>query len=86
MNIALHAGEVTYGNIGTADRLDFTVIGPAVNEAARLEKLCKELGMPILISKSFVEGAQGVREQLLPLGRHPLRGVREAQEVFTVST
>jgi adenylate cyclase len=86
LNIALHAGEVTYGNIGTADRLDFTVIGPAVNEAARLEKLCKELGMPILISKSFVEGAQGVREQLLPLGRHPLRGVREAQEVFTVST
>jgi adenylate cyclase len=86
LNIALHAGEVTYGNIGTADRLDFTVIGPAVNEAARLEKLCKELGTTILISKSFVEAAQGVREQLLPVGRHPLRGVREAQEVFTVYT
>jgi adenylate cyclase len=86
LNIALHAGEVTYGNIGTADRLDFTVIGPAVNEAARLEKLCKELGTPILISKSFVQAAQGVREPLLPAGRHPLRGVREAQEVFTVYT
>jgi adenylate cyclase len=86
LNIALHAGEVTYGNIGTADRLDFTVIGPAVNEAARLEKLCKDLGTPILISKSFVQAAQGVREQLLPVGRHPLRGVREAQEVFTVYT
>jgi adenylate cyclase len=86
LNIALHAGEVTYGNIGTADRLDFTVIGPAVNEAARLEKLCKELGTPILISKSFVQAAQGVREPLLPVGRHPLRGVREAQEVFTVYT
>ena len=44
LNIALHAGEVTYGNIGTADRLDFTVIGPAVNEAARLEGLCKVWG------------------------------------------
>jgi len=52
----------------------------------RLEKLCKELGAPILISKSFVQAVQGVREQLLPVGRHPLRGVREAQEVFTVYT
>jgi adenylate cyclase len=84
LNIALHAGEVTYGNIGTADRLDFTVIGPAVNEAARLEKLCKELGTPILISKSFVQAAPGMREQLLPVGRRRLRGVREAQELFTV--
>jgi adenylate cyclase len=84
LNIALHAGEVTYGNIGTADRLDFTVIGPAVNQAARLEKLCKELGRPILISQSFVQAAQGAREQLLSVGRHPLRGVREAQEVFTI--
>jgi adenylate cyclase len=84
LNIALHAGEVTYGNIGTADRLDFTVIGPAVNEAARLEGLCKELGKPILISESFVQAAQGVRELFLSVGRHPLRGVREAQEVFTI--
>jgi adenylate cyclase len=84
LNIALHAGKVTYGNIGTADRLDFTVIGPAVNEAARLEGLCKELGTPILISKSFVQAAEGVREQLLSVGQHPLRGVREAQEVFTI--
>ena len=86
LNIALHAGEVTYGNIGTADRLDFTVIGPAVNEAARLEGLCKELGTPILISKSFMEAAQGVRDQLLSVGRHPLRGVREPQDVFTICT
>ena len=84
LNIALHAGEVTYGNIGTADRLDFTVIGPAVNEAARLEGLCKVLGRPILISESFVQAAQGVRGQLLSVGRHALRGVREAREVFTI--
>ena len=86
MDIALHAGDVTYGNIGTADRLDFTVIGPAVNEAARLEGLCKVLGKPILISKAFVQAAEAVREPLLSVGRHPLRGVREAQEVFTIYT
>jgi len=86
LDIALHAGEVTYGNIGTADRLDFTAIGPAVNEAARLEGLCKVLGKPILISKSFAQAAEGVRESLLSLGRHPLRGVREAHEVFTIYT
>ena len=86
LDIALHAGEVTYGNIGTADRLDFTVIGPAVNEAARLEGLCKVLGKPILISKAFVQAAEAVREPLLSVGRHPLRGVREAQEVFTIYT
>jgi len=84
LDIALHAGEVTYGNIGTADRLDFTVIGPAVNEAARLEGLCKVLGKPILISNSFAKAAEGVREPLLSVGWHPLRGVREAREVFTL--
>src|SRR5262249_27390191 len=86
LDIALHAGEVTYGNIGTAHRLDFTVIGPAVNEAARLDGLCKAWGKPVLISKSFVQSGQGVREPLLSVGRHPLRGVREAQEVFTICT
>ena len=86
LDIALHAGEVTYGNIGTADRLDFTVIGPAVNEAARLEGLCKVLGKPILISNSFAQAAEGVQEPLLSVGRHPLRGVREAHEVFTIDT
>ena len=57
-----------------------------MNEAARLEKLCKDLRMPILISKSFVQAAQGVRELFSSVGRHPLRGVREAQEVFTICT
>ena len=52
-----------------------------MNEAARLEGLCKVLGKPILISKSFAQAAGGVREPLLSVGRHPLRGVREAHEV-----
>jgi adenylate cyclase len=83
VDIALHEGDVTYGNVGTADRLDFTAIGPAVNEAARLEGLCKELGRNLLISDSFVRAAPVLRPQLQSLGRHRLRGVRESREVFT---
>ena len=51
--VALHRGNITYGNIGTEKRLDFTVIGPAVNEASRIEGLCKGLGQPVLISSRF---------------------------------
>ena len=51
--IALHLGEVYYGNIGAPGRLDFTVIGPAVNQASRLEKLSAELGRNIVTSASF---------------------------------
>jgi adenylate cyclase len=83
VDIALHQGEVTYGNVGTADRLDFTVIGPAVNEVTRIEALCKELGFHLLISDSFVRAAPALQPQLRSLGHHRLRGVREAREVFT---
>ncbi len=54
VGIALHVGEVMYGNVGTDERLDFTVIGRAVNEAARLQGLTKQLGHPVLASASFV--------------------------------
>ena len=83
IDIALHEGEVTYGNVGTADRLDFTVIGPAVNEVTRIEALCKELGLHLLISDSFVRAAPALQPHLRSLGRHRLRGVRESREVFT---
>ncbi len=86
LDVALHEGGVTYGNVDTADRLDFTAIGPAVNEAARLEGLCKELGRHLLISDSFVRAAPALRPRLQSLGRHRLRGVREAREVFTSAT
>ncbi len=82
VGIALHLGDVVYGNIGAADRLDFTVIGPAVNEAARIEGLCRTLDKPILASESFARTC--TCEPLISLGRHPLRGVGEPQEIFAL--
>ena len=80
--LALHLGDVMYGNIGAPGRLDFTVIGPAVNLANRLERLAGELGLSVVISKEF---ARHLPEPLVNLGEHQLRGVRERQEVFTIS-
>jgi adenylate cyclase len=79
--IALHAGEVMYGNIGAPDRLDFTVIGPAVNQAARIEKLCRDLDRSVLISADFARIYGG---PLVSLGHHGLRGVPEPALVFTL--
>lgn len=80
--LALHIGDVMYGNIGMPGRLDFTVIGPAVNLVSRLERLAGELDLPVVVSKAF---ARHLPEPLVHLGRHRLRGVREPQEAFTVS-
>jgi adenylate cyclase len=85
LDIALHVGTVQYGNVGAEARLDFTVIGPAVNEAARIEVLCKELGHPLLVSQTFAEAAIDSRDHLMSLGRHRLRGVREEAELFTLA-
>ncbi|MGQ0587552.1 MAG: adenylate/guanylate cyclase domain-containing protein [Gammaproteobacteria bacterium] len=82
MGIALHVGEVLYGNIGGRSRLDFTVIGPAVNEASRVEALCKTLGTPLLATGAFVT-ALGSREQVRSLGLQALRGVSRQTELFT---
>jgi len=79
--IGLHVGEVTYGNIGTASRLEFTVIGEAANMAARVESLCKELDRPILVSAEFACSAP---ERFASLGRHRLKGIDEPQELFTL--
>lgn len=78
----LHRGTITYGNVGTERRLDFTVIGPAVNEAARIEDLCKTLDEPVLLSSAFAEGAPGA---LVSRGYHPLRGVKGEQEIFALA-
>jgi adenylate cyclase len=82
MGIALHVGEVLYGNIGGRSRLDFTVIGPAVNEASRVEALCKTLETPLLATAAFVE-VLGSREQVRSLGLQSLRGVSRQTELFT---
>ncbi len=79
--IALHVGDVMYGNIGAPDRLDFTAIGPAVNHTSRLEELCKETGHHVLVSGAL---AALTRRELVSLGCHQLRGVEAPQEVFTL--
>jgi adenylate cyclase len=83
VDLALHLGDVLYGNVGAADRLDFTVIGPAVNEAARIETLCEPLGYKVLVSAEFAAAVTNHR-RLRPLGRHRLRGVREEREVYAL--
>lgn len=77
LDIALHVGRVSYGNIGTARRLDFTVIGRAVNEVARMEPLCGALGEPILISGDLATLLPANEKRLRPLGSQALRGLGE---------
>jgi adenylate cyclase len=81
VDLALHLGEVLYGNVGAVDRLDFTVIGPAVNEAARIEALCEPLDRKVLVSAELA-AAVGASCRLVPLGHHELRGVREPREIY----
>jgi adenylate cyclase len=84
LDVALHLGDVLYGNVGAADRLDFTVVGPAVNEASRIEPLCKRLGRTVLVSEAFARAATNCAHRLESVGRHALRGVREPQELFAL--
>jgi len=79
---ALHLGEMLWGNIGAADRLDFTAIGPAVNLVSRLEGLCRPLERTVLISGAF---AAATGAPLIPLGTHELRGIAAPCAVFTVA-
>jgi adenylate cyclase len=81
--LALHVGEVLYGNIGGADRLDFTVIGQAVNVASRIESLTKTLGRQVLFSGDFAELCRGRGEAL---GTFPLKGVGAEQSVYALTT
>jgi adenylate cyclase len=82
--LALHEGEVLYGNVGSRDRLDFTVIGPAVNEVGRIQAMSRSLDQPILISASFAAACGQQRARLVSVGRYALRGVGRPQELFTL--
>jgi len=79
--IGLHLGELTYGNIGTPARIEFTVVGAAANEAARIEALCKELEVDLVVSERVARALPGPWSSL---GSHTLRGVGDKMELFTL--
>ena len=83
-HIALHVGELLYGNVGSPRRLDFTVLGPAVNETARIEALCGSLEQPVIVSSAFADAAGDARRRLVSLGRYAMKGVARPQELFTL--
>jgi adenylate cyclase len=83
MYLGLHVGEVYYGNIGSRERLDFTVIGPAVNEASRIAAMCRSVDQPVLISSAFADVGD-IKSRLVSVGRYALRGVTQPQELFTL--
>jgi adenylate cyclase len=83
--LGLNIGDVFYGNIGSKERLDFTVVGQAVNEASRISSMCRSADREVLFSSAFRESLpQGDRERLVSVGRYALRGVGRAQELFTL--
>ena len=84
MYLGLHIGEVFYGNIGSKERLDFTVVGPAVNEVSRIAAMCRSVDQPILISAAFAESCADERGAFASVGRFALRGVGKPQELFTL--
>ncbi|HXC26911.1 MAG TPA: adenylate/guanylate cyclase domain-containing protein [Stellaceae bacterium] len=77
--VALHYGTVSYGNIGSGTRLDFTVIGPDVNLTARIERLCRELDRSLIMSEVF---AQTVDRPTWEIGHFELRGFAKMQRLF----
>jgi adenylate cyclase len=83
--LGLHIGEVFYGNIGSDERLDFTVVGPAVNEVSRIAAMCRSVDRPLVLSADFAAASPPeARAHFVSLGRYALRGVGRAQELFTL--
>lgn len=78
--VGLHFGHVVYGNVGAPGRLDFTVMGPAVNRTSRMESLTKELGIPLLLSEEMGRIAD---LPVTPRGKHAMKGVAEPQSVVS---
>jgi adenylate cyclase len=83
--VGLHVGEVFYGNIGAEDRLDFTVVGPAVNEVSRIASMCGSVDRALLASSAFRDGLDAAgRGYLVSTGRFALRGIGRAQDLYTL--
>ncbi|MEK1888341.1 MAG: adenylate/guanylate cyclase domain-containing protein [Phyllobacterium sp.] len=83
--LGLHIGEVFFGNIGSDTRLDFTVVGPAVNEVSRIASMCRSVDQEILISERYAATLPDpFRSKLVCVGKFALRGVGRAQELFTI--
>jgi adenylate cyclase len=79
--VGVHLGDVMYGNIGSLARLDFTVIGPAVNMASRIETLTKQVGKKVLLSRAFADVVRS-NFDLERVGEFPVRGFSEPIELF----
>jgi adenylate cyclase len=84
MYLGLHVGEVFYGNIGSKERLDFTVVGPAVNEVSRIASMCRSVDQPLLVSSAFASAIGEPKHRLVSVGRYALRGVGRPQDLFTL--
>ena len=83
--VGLHIGHVLYGNIGSEDRLDFTVVGPAVNEVSRIASMCSSVDRELLMSSAFGNGLDAAgRKYLVSTGRFVLRGISGAQDLYTL--
>jgi adenylate cyclase len=83
--VGLHVGEVFYGNIGSEDRLDFTVVGPAVNEVSRIASMCNSVEREFLASSSFLVGLDAVgKKYFVSTGRFALRGIGKSQDLYTL--
>src|SRR6202051_372403 len=83
--VGLHIGYVFYGNIGSEDRLDFTVVGPAVNEVSRIASMCSSVDRELLMSSAFGNGLEAAgRKYLVSTGRFVLRGISGAQDLYTL--
>ena len=83
--VGLHIGQVFYGNIGSEDRLDFTVVGPAVNEVSRIASMCRSVDRELLASSEFRGGLDATgRRYLVSTGRYALRGIGRAQDLYTL--
>ncbi len=82
--LGLHVGEVFFGNIGSKNRLDFTVVGPAVNEVSRIAAMCRSVEQKVLMSSAFAAALGGNGPRLVSVGRYALRGVANPQDLYTV--